>query len=69
VEIQRMKGQAIGKLLGNAHANADEEDELTKASNAAVDLVQAGKLDEAEAAARDSSPATPKYTMAGIASA
>ena len=55
--------------MANAHANADEEDELTKASNAAVDLVQAGKLDEAEAAARDSSPATPKYTMAGIASA
>jgi tetratricopeptide (TPR) repeat protein len=31
----------------------DEEDELTAASNAAVDLVKAGKLDEAEKAARD----------------
>jgi tetratricopeptide (TPR) repeat protein len=31
----------------------DEEDELTTASNAAVDLVKAGKLDEAEKAARD----------------
>jgi tetratricopeptide (TPR) repeat protein len=31
----------------------DEEDELTAASNAAVDLVNAGKLDEAEKAARD----------------
>src|SRR5215831_19437621 len=31
----------------------DEEDELTAASNAAVDLVHAGKLDEAEKAARD----------------
>ena len=31
----------------------DKEDELTAASNAAVDLVHAGKLDEAEKAARD----------------
>ena len=31
----------------------DETDELTKASNAAVDLVHVGKLDEAEHAARD----------------
>ena len=31
----------------------EEEDELTAASNAAVDLVNAGKLDEAEKAARD----------------
>ena len=31
----------------------DEEDELTAASNAAVDLVKAGKLDEAEKAACD----------------
>ena len=31
----------------------DAEDELTAASNAAVDLVKAGKLDEAEKAARD----------------
>ena len=31
----------------------DDEDELTAASNAAVDLVKAGKLDEAEKAARD----------------
>lgn len=29
------------------------EEELTQASNAAVDLIQAGKLDEAERAARD----------------
>jgi soluble cytochrome b562 len=35
-------------------ADVDEElDELTTASNAAVDLVNAGKLEEAEAAARD----------------
>jgi len=31
----------------------DNEDELTIASNAAVDLIDAGKLDEAERAARD----------------
>jgi tetratricopeptide (TPR) repeat protein len=31
----------------------DEEDELTSASNAVIDLVDAGKLDEAEQAARD----------------
>lgn len=52
-ELQRMKEQAIAELLGNAHDIAEEDDDLTKASNAAVDLVQAGKLDEAEAAARD----------------
>jgi tetratricopeptide (TPR) repeat protein len=32
---------------------ADDADELDAASNAAVDLVRAGKLDEAERAARD----------------
>jgi TolA-binding protein len=31
----------------------DESDELTAASNAIVDMVHAGKLDEAESAARD----------------
>src|SRR5437667_7831284 len=31
----------------------DNEDELTRDSNAVVDLVHEGKLDEAEAAARD----------------
>jgi len=39
-------------VVGFAAEN-DEEDELTIASNAAVDLVRAGKLDEAEQAARD----------------
>jgi tetratricopeptide (TPR) repeat protein len=34
-------------------AASEEEDEFITASNAAVDLVQAGKLDEAEQAARD----------------
>jgi hypothetical protein len=34
-------------------AAEDDEDELTIGSNAAVDLVRAGKLDEAEQTARD----------------
>ena len=42
---------AIGAILSGA-GDADE-DELTIASNAAADLVRAGKLDEAEQAARD----------------
>ena len=42
---------AIAAILSSAE-NADE-DELTIASNAAADLVRAGKLDEAEQAARD----------------
>jgi len=52
-ELQRMKEQAIAELLGNAQDHTEEEDELTRASNAAVDLVHASKLEEAEAAARD----------------
>src|ERR1700736_3596261 len=32
---------------------SDDEDELTRDSNAVVDLVQEGKLDQAEAAARE----------------
>jgi tetratricopeptide (TPR) repeat protein len=42
---------AIAAILSGA-GDADE-DELTIASNAAADLVRAGKLDEAEQAARD----------------
>jgi tetratricopeptide (TPR) repeat protein len=41
---------AIAARLAGAE---DADDELTIASNAAVDLVRAGKLDEAEQAARD----------------
>jgi hypothetical protein len=36
-----------------ARLSGADEDELTIASNAAGDLVRAGKLDEAEQAARD----------------
>ena len=44
----------IAESLAAAYYGVDDpEDELTSASNAAVDLVHAGKLDEAEQAARD----------------
>ena len=41
------------EMLASLASEADEDDEFTDASNAAVDLVQAGKYEEAEAAARD----------------
>jgi tetratricopeptide (TPR) repeat protein len=44
---------AHAQRLAGIEDNADDEDQLTTASNAAVDLVRAGKLDEAERAARD----------------
>ena len=47
-EILAEMREALGAV-----AVDEEEDELTVASNAAVDLVKAGKLDEAEKAARD----------------
>jgi tetratricopeptide (TPR) repeat protein len=47
----REMAAAIAARLADA-ADTDE-DELTTASNAAADLVRAGKLDEAEHAARD----------------
>jgi hypothetical protein len=64
-----MKEQAIAEFLARAEGNPMEEDELTKPSNAAVELVQAGKLEEAEAAARDLIARYPTYTTAGIPSA
>jgi tetratricopeptide (TPR) repeat protein len=47
--LREVKAAIAARLFG---ADADE-DELTIASNAAADLVRAGKLDEAEQAARD----------------
>ncbi|MGH6826619.1 SEC-C metal-binding domain-containing protein [Methyloceanibacter sp.] len=44
---------AAARAAFDEQGYAEEEDELTEASNAAVDLVHAGKLDEAEHAARD----------------
>jgi tetratricopeptide (TPR) repeat protein len=43
----------IAARLAPAYDIDDTEDELTSASNAAVELIDAGKLDEAERAARD----------------
>jgi tetratricopeptide (TPR) repeat protein len=47
--------EAKAKLLAQLAEGEDQDDltNLTTASNAAVDLVHAGKLEEAEAAARD----------------
>src|ERR1700687_1601100 len=45
--------KARSAMVAGCAAEDDEEDELPIASNAAVDLVHAGKLDEAEHAARD----------------
>lgn len=44
---------AIAARLGMSEDDLQRYDELMDASNAAVELVRAGKLDEAEAAARD----------------
>src|ERR1700688_1978726 len=44
---------ARAAMVAGFAAEDDEEDELTIASNAAVDLVRAGQLHEAEQAARD----------------
>jgi tetratricopeptide (TPR) repeat protein len=51
IQQRASRAQALAHLA--IAAETDEEDELTTASNAAVDLVHAGKLEEAEAAARD----------------
>jgi tetratricopeptide (TPR) repeat protein len=50
LHVREMKAAITARLAG---ALEDAEDELTIASNAAADLVRAGKLDQAEAAARD----------------
>ena len=61
-----MKAAIAASLSGAEDA---DEDELTIASNAAAELVRAGKLDEAEQAARDLLVLFPTCTMATIASA
>src|SRR5215510_11566778 len=53
-EAHRIKmRQAQKEYFASLVVEEEEDEELTKASNAAVDLVQAGKFEEAEAAARD----------------
>jgi hypothetical protein len=58
---------AIAAILSGA--GDAEEDELTIASNAAADLVRAGKLNEAEQAAATSRRGSPRSTTAMTASA
>src|SRR6516165_4017365 len=58
---------AVAARLARAEEEDTYEDALDIASNAVVDLVRAAKLDEAEAAARDCSAASPTCTTAGIA--
>jgi tetratricopeptide (TPR) repeat protein len=48
--LREVKAAIAARLFGAGDA---DDDELTIASNAAADLVRAGKLDEAEQAARD----------------
>jgi tetratricopeptide (TPR) repeat protein len=50
LHLREVKAAIAARLSGTEDA---DEDELTIASNAAADLVRAGKLDEAEQAARD----------------
>jgi hypothetical protein len=50
LHLREVKAAIAASLSGAADA---DEDELTIASNAAAELVRAGKLDEAEQAARD----------------
>jgi tetratricopeptide (TPR) repeat protein len=45
--------QQRGARIRDLVASIEQADELTAASNAVIDLIQAGKLDEAERAARD----------------
>ena len=50
---QRAAKAELLERFAEAAAVTEYDEELTTASNAAVDLVNAGKLEEAEAAARD----------------
>lgn len=52
-EMMREIKTAIAARLGMSEEDLLRYDELMDASNAAVELVHAGKLDEAEVAARD----------------
>jgi tetratricopeptide (TPR) repeat protein len=52
LQLQEFNAAIAAMLAGNEEV-CDDADDLTDASNAVLDLVRAGKLDEAEAAARD----------------
>ena len=49
--LRQVRETMLAKLSGTEEAY-DDADDLTEASNAVLDLARAGKLDEAEAAAR-----------------
>jgi TolA-binding protein len=49
----RLQLREARAAMAASHSGAADGDELTIASNAALDLVRAGRLDEAEQAARD----------------
>ena len=51
--LQQTAAPARRPSLGSFFQEQDERDELTEASNAVVDMVQAGNLDAAEQAAHD----------------
>ena len=52
--LREVREAMLAKLAGSAPIDDDLiDDDLTEASNAVLDLIGAGKLDEAEAAARD----------------
>jgi len=52
-ELRAAEQKQIEALLDEEEARLEYEEKLTEASNAVVDLIHAGKLDEAEQAARD----------------
>ena len=52
--LREVREAMLAKLSGAAPIDGDIfDDDLTEASNAVLDLIRDGKLDEAEAAARD----------------
>ena len=50
LQVQELKAAMAARLAGAE--NLDDDDTLTDESNAVIDLIRAGRLDEAEAAAR-----------------
>ena len=52
-ERQRLREARAALMAKLAGADDDFDDDLTEASNAVLDLIRDGRLDEAEAAARD----------------
>ena len=68
-ELRKVREAITANFAASDLLDDDFGDELMDASNSVVDLIRAGKLDEAEAAARDLLVATPIRMTAGIGSA